>query len=110
MRSGHEGRRVRRCRAAALSCFGAAALQGCYSSVAAPLSGPAPTGEVHVELTPAGASALVSTLGPRASMLDGRLVGRTDSTFDVVVSRVARTTGSQEDWPSDRVIVPLSAV
>jgi hypothetical protein len=97
-------------RLAAVSCLGAATLQGCYASVATPPSGPTPNGDVEVRLTPEGAGTLVSSLGPRAATLEGRLIDRTDTTLTMVVSRVARTTGTQEDWPSDRVTVPVGAV
>jgi len=100
----------RRGRAATLACLGATVLQACYSTVAAPLSGPAPSGDVQVTLSPEGSARLVSALGPRAASLDGRVVSRTDSSLLVVVTGVARTTGTREDWPSDQVVVPLSAV
>jgi hypothetical protein len=104
------GRRGR----AALACLGATvlqlALQACYSSVAAPLTGPAPSGDVTLVLSPEGSARLVSALGPRAASLDGRVVSRTDSSLTVVVTGVARTTGTREDWPADQVVVPVSAV
>ncbi|AHG90189.1 hypothetical protein J421_2652 [Gemmatirosa kalamazoonensis] len=100
------GRRV------AASLLGAAALAGCYAQVPAPLdgAGPAPSGDVHVVLSPQGTSSLVTSLGPRATALEGRVVNRADSSITMIVRSVARSTGTQEDWPGDQLTLPLSAV
>lgn len=97
-------------RTAAAVCLFSLALQGCYASVVAPRTGPMPSGDVHVILTPEGAQSMVAQLGPRAASLDGQLVERTDAGITLSVTKIARTTGTEEDWPSERLTVPVSAV
>jgi hypothetical protein len=97
-------------RTAALLCLSALALEGCYTSVPVSPTSATPSGDVQVELTPTGATSLVSSLGPRATKLEGRISSRSDSSLAMIVTRVSRTGGTEEDWPSDHVSVPMSAV
>jgi hypothetical protein len=91
-------------------CCGATLLQGCYAAVPTSLAAVVPNSEVHVTLTSDGAAALVTSVGPRAAALDGRVVARVDSALTLAVTRVARTTRTAEDWPADAITVPWSAV
>jgi hypothetical protein len=93
---------------AALTSLNATA--GCFNYARVPASDVRTGAEVRVELAESGAAELARLVGPRASALDGRLVSRSDTALTLSVSSITRTSGVDETWPGEEVIVPSSAV
>ena len=100
---------LRRASRACALCLAAAGATGCFGYQSLPANTP-PGLDVRVSLDPTAVASLEGALGPRASLLEGRLVGRTDSTVTVAVRAVTRIGGDEERWSGDPVAVPLRAV
>ena len=95
-------------RAAAAASLAAAA--GCFNYVQVPSADARLGTEVRVALAERGVADLTRFVGPRASTLDGRLVARSDTALTLAVTAITRTTGVEETWPGDQVVVPATAV
>ncbi len=80
-------------------------LAGCYTYV--PLGGtypePVPGRRVAVELTDTGRYAMSSQLGPEANRVEGVLLARSDSTYDMSVSMLVGLWGAQSKWEGEHV-------
>ena len=83
---------------------------GCYSYVAVPASQETSGRELRVTLADGSAGDLARYLGPRAASLEGKLVDRTDTSLTVSVTTVTRTSGVEETWPGDDVVLPRAAI
>jgi hypothetical protein len=93
---------------AALTSLNATA--GCFNYARVPSAEARPGSEVRVDLVERGAADLARLVGPRAAALDGRLLSRNDTALTLSVSSITRTTGVDETWPGEAVIVPSSAI
>jgi hypothetical protein len=83
---------------------------GCYSYVRVPAAqSPAGT-ELRVTLADQGAGDLARFLGPRAASLEGRVVTGSDTALTISVVSITRTTGVEETWPGDQVVIPRAAI
>ncbi len=83
---------------------------GCYTYNTFPVAESPPGGEVKVTLSEQGAAELTRFLGPRAMALEGHVVTRSDSAVTLSVTTITRTSGVEETWPGDQVVIPRSAV
>ncbi len=85
-------------------------LTACYQYTATPVADAPTAREVRVALTEDAAARLAATLGPRAAVLEGRVVARSDTAIDLAVETIRRTNGSEESWGNARVVLPRAAL
>ena len=82
-------------------------LAGCYTYV--PLGGTrpetAPGARVAIELTDAGRVGMSPQLGPEANRIEGVLLTRSDSTYEVGVSMLIGLWGAQSKWMGEQVTI-----
>ena len=82
-------------------------LAGCYAYV--PLGGThpetAPGARVAIELTDVGRVGMAPQLGPEVNRIEGVLVTRSDSTYEVGVSMLIGLWGAQSKWAGEQVVI-----
>lgn len=83
---------------------------GCHEYVPVRAGAPVPSGVVRVTLTDEGTVALGSTLGPRASVLEGRWLARTDTSVVIGVTQVTRIDGTEQTLNGDPITVAPSSI
>jgi hypothetical protein len=89
---------------------------GCYRYAAIEPTTPAPASDVRLNLTAAGASALVPTLGRSTTAVEGKILRVTDSSYMLGVSSTLKRDESDEAsftrtlWAGESVSIPRSAV
>lgn len=89
---------------------------GCYRYAAVEPTGIAPASDVRLDLTAAGASALVPTLGQSTTAVEGKILRVTDSTYVLGVSSTLKRAEDDETsftrtvWAGESVSIPRSAV
>ncbi|HEX4683130.1 MAG TPA: hypothetical protein VH277_10490 [Gemmatimonadaceae bacterium] len=82
---------------------------GCYQYSPAPLAAVQRGQAVRVTLTPAGATALASAIGPGATALDGRVVRRTSADVTLALTQIARGPDEPEQFlQNDPLTLPLA--
>lgn len=88
------------------------ALSACYSYVPVRAPQVLAAGEgVRLRLTPAGTAALASQLGPRATLVEGRVLGLSADSVILSVSDVRTDDGHQTAWAGELPLaVPASAI
>lgn len=102
---------ARRARALLVACL--TPLAGCFSYVPVGTALGAAGATVRVRLDPASTgvgSPLASVIGPRAEVLEGRLVSQDNAEVTIAVETVTRLGGGEENWTRDPVRVPRPAV
>ena len=89
-----------------------ALLTGCYTNV--PLVGsrpePVPGTRLVIELTDQGRIGMAGQLGSEAVQVEGALVSRSDTAYDVRVSMVLGLWGTQSRWQGERVALPTGYI
>jgi hypothetical protein len=82
----------------------------CYSYVRVPDAQSPAGSELRVTLADQSAGDLARFLGPRAASLEGRVVTGSDTALTLSVTSITRTTGVEETWPGDQVVIPRTAI
>lgn len=95
--------------AAALALAGTS-VAGCYASYRVPSGRPVPGQPVRLWLGEGGSASVVASVGPRASILDGDVLARSDSAVTLALRSVTRRGGSEETFPGDSLTVSLAAI
>ena len=105
--------RVRRALDAAARNFGAGAarslggfgvasavflISGCYSFIQKPVTDVAPDEVIEASINDAGRVALAARAGPEITRLQGRVVSRSDTTINLMVSQVMYISGTSNRW------------
>jgi hypothetical protein len=81
----------------------------CYQYQPAPLTAVTPGQAVRVTLTPSGAAALASSIGPGATSLDGRVLQRTDAELTLALTQIARGPDEPEQFlQNEPLTLPLT--
>ena len=101
------GRHTTRCLSAALL---ALPVGGCHEYVPLREGSATPAGVVRVRLTDVGAVAVAASVGPHATVLEGRLVSHGDTSFVLGVTEVTRSDGSDQTLNGDVVTLGRSSV
>jgi len=89
---------------------------GCYQYAAVESTSAIPASDVRLDLTAAGASALVPTLGRSTTAVEGKMQRVTDSTYVLGVSSTLKRAEDDETsftrtlWAGESVSIPRSAV
>jgi hypothetical protein len=89
---------------------------GCYQYVTIGPSSAAPTYDVRLTLTAAGASSLAPTLGRSTTGVEGRILGVTDSAYRLAVSSTLKpdaedpTSVTRMVWAGESVSIPRITV
>lgn len=60
----------------------------------------------RIELSPAGAADLASSIGPNATIIDGRVLTAGDSGITLAVTQIARTVGPEEFLKDESLTIP----
>ena len=68
----------------------------CYQYSTTPISAVRPDETVHVVLSPEASASLVSSIGPNATTIDGKILGVNGTTLRLAVTQVARSSGPEE--------------
>jgi len=89
-----------------------ALLAGCYTNV--PLAGsrpePVPGTRLVIEFTDRGRAGLAGQLGSEAVRVEGALVSRSDTAYEVRVSAVMGLWGTLSRWQGERVTLPTEYI
>jgi hypothetical protein len=85
-------------------------LCGCYTYRNTAVGDAALMAPVRVELTEDGSQEIAKQVGPRGSILEGVVAGRSDSSIIFGVTALTRVNGVEETWHGERVTVPTSFV
>jgi len=91
-------------------------LAGCYRYAAIEPTSVAPTTDVRLNLTAAGASALLPTLGRSTAAVEGKILRVTDSSYVLGVSSTLKRAEDDETsftrtvWAGESVSIPRNAV
>jgi hypothetical protein len=85
-------------------------LCGCYSYRNTAVSDARLMAPVRVELTEAGSQEITNQVGPRGTMLEGVLTGKSESALIFGITALTRANGVEETWHGERVTVPTSSV
>jgi hypothetical protein len=83
---------------------------GCYSYVPVTPAASRPGTELRVTIAEPGAAELARFLGPRAASVEGNLVASSDTGVTLSITTITRSTGVEETWPGDQVVIPKSAI
>jgi len=89
---------------------------GCYRCAAIEPNAAAPIPDVRLTLSATGASALAPTLGRSTTVVEGRILGVTDSTYMLAVSSTLKPDAEDASavtrtvWAGESVSIPRSAV
>jgi hypothetical protein len=87
-------------------------LSSCYVQV--PLEGsvpaPAPGTRLVIELTDQGRIGMERQVGPGVATVEGALVSRSDTAYDVSVSMVVGLRGTLSRWQGERIALPTGYI
>ena len=82
---------------------------GCYEYNATTIGSIRPNETVHVELSPSGSASLASTIGPNATMLDGRVLAIDSNRLRLAVTQIARSVGPEQFLKDEPIDVPRAS-
>ncbi|HEY9228728.1 MAG TPA: hypothetical protein VIP11_18900 [Gemmatimonadaceae bacterium] len=80
-------------------------MTGCYSLQPVRGTIPEPGTMIGLDITDVGRVALGGSMGPEISRIEGRLISRDSSRFEVGVSAVELLKGGEQVWHGEPVIV-----
>ena len=88
--------------ARSLGAFGVASavflISGCYGFIQKPVTDVAPDDVIEVSINDAGRVALASRAGPEITRLQGKVVSRSDTAINLMVSHVMYINGALNRW------------
>lgn len=78
-------------------------VSGCYTYAAGPVSDIRPDSQISAEITDVGRVALGQRVGQEVRRVDGRVVQRSDTSFQLLVSQVTYLNGLSDQWQGQEV-------
>lgn len=82
-------------------------LAACYQYQSSDVARLQPGQMVRVTLTPSASASLAQSIGARASLLDGRVVARSDRDVTLALTQITRTAGEEQFLRDEPLSMPL---